>query len=776
MQTMDMTKSGTISEAVDAIIKQRKEKSPVLRRKKQELQQILEMLDAFDALKWEIIDKEGNPLPGKYQHVVDQNPEMPDKLLGISTEVCRSQIKKAMEECDAAINRFDRDRINISVVGMAGTGKSFLLQRITNLDDYVIPSADGTDCTGAVSVIENYPDMDADAVEATITFKTQEQMVNIVQEFLDVMIEDPAKKLHIYTMQQIRNLKMEDIESRMNKHSAHNSKKKHLRKYIEQYAVWAPLVLAGETLKRTDKKEIQEFVAQHNGEEKGSASYKEYFKYLAVDSCHIRCRFNYQEAGKITLLDTVGIGDTAVGIEDDMIEVVTKKSDAVIFINKPHGERGGGFPQQICDVYELIEKNCRNRNLDQWLSWMINRDKRPEEGNSEAAVKTALTTLHEMNFAGKLKRIVDISDEEEVRDMFLIPLLRQLGGNLQEIDKLFTDDLQKSLNDVRRSYNSICNQAGKVMESKLGSTVAMKSQTDQQIDHMRESVLSGRLRALANAEKEKRDIPCDILQERVDELLNDMRGGMMIPDPKQLQLELQGKQTPVVYINTINNLRNAVVQRFSDVDSSLGTLVVEAKNSLTDILYSEDGCRLGRVLKAEPEAPLYEWLGEFAEKFLDPSVFPNLHTAFMKVHDFDFSVNGFMTYEVRACLDEIDPDLSVVPSLSGETLVKTSRNMYEDLVIRLNHVVDGLEENLNILFEKPHRAFFAMIKEFTDKVLYAEKVKYEWNSLFSEHYKSLWREEFKALSIATAAFADWTALLEKMLELNSQAGTLEKIG
>jgi predicted GTPase len=53
--------------------------------------------------------------------------------------------------------RFSRDRIQIGVLGRARQGKSTLLQKLTGLDDTVIPSGNVDHCTGARSVIVNDP-------------------------------------------------------------------------------------------------------------------------------------------------------------------------------------------------------------------------------------------------------------------------------------------------------------------------------------------------------------------------------------------------------------------------------------------------------------------------------------------------------------------------------------------------------------------------------------------------------------------------------------------
>ena len=285
-----------INEFVDEILRKRNAKVPVIQKKRQEIAEILKALDGFDDLKSQVIDPNGNILNGNYGYILQRDPGIAIKLAALRTDECREKATLALQECDKVEQRFSRDRIHISVVGQARIGKSQLLQSITDLDSRVIPTSDLTDCTGAVSIIENDPAMASGDVRATVTFKTEKQIVEIVQRYLDTMIKEPANKLYVHSLQQIRQLDMKDIESRMNKHSAAGDKKKHLKQYIEKFNEWARLV-GSDPIVLTDAEQIQAYVAQHNGEKNNTVYFN---KYLAVDSCNIRCRFNYPEAGKIS--------------------------------------------------------------------------------------------------------------------------------------------------------------------------------------------------------------------------------------------------------------------------------------------------------------------------------------------------------------------------------------------------------------------------------------------------------------------------------------------
>lgn len=74
------------------------------------------------------------------------------------------QLKKNIETELAALdllkNRFDRDTINIGVIGRARQGKSRLLQSLTGLSTDEIPTGDRQHCTGVRSTIKHQPNVD----------------------------------------------------------------------------------------------------------------------------------------------------------------------------------------------------------------------------------------------------------------------------------------------------------------------------------------------------------------------------------------------------------------------------------------------------------------------------------------------------------------------------------------------------------------------------------------------------------------------------------------
>ena len=762
-----------ISKIVNDIIRKRNSKLPTIEQKRQSLYALLKALDRFDDLKSQIVDDDGNPREGKYQLLAQQNPDMILKLNAMSTAICRQKVDKALEECDKVEKRFSRESINISVVGKARIGKSQFLKGISNLDDKVIPAFAETDCTGAVSIIENHPGI---GLEAHFTFKTENQMIEAVQSYLDKIVPPEKGRIVLYAMSQIGDKSLlKQVEAKLVPGRVENNLRTYLRKYVEHYDEWAPLVKK-KSLIITDQDEIQTYVAQNDGNPDVQKR-RFFYKYLAVDTCRIYCTFDYQEAGKITLIDTVGLGDNSLGIEDDLVEVVNDKSDAVVFLHLPYSPTGGYVDSEVAKAYSLIESNCRGRDLNKWLFWLINEAPgHPKTPNDRARCEASVKTLESNGWHGAMTKIVNIIDKNQVREEFLIPMLNMLMHNLDDIDALYTTDLIAALDAVRKEYNSFCTNAKKVMSSNLKNAANLLPQMTMDIDEV-EKARKGKLRALAMSEKQLRNVPCTELNDCVQTIVADVKTGVAIPNKAEILAQVrESADAANIYNEYCNQLRNQVSQRFTDVDSTMTALVEKIKDQITEVLASENGCRLGSILEVSSDKKSYEWLKDFSEMVLDPNQYPILHTAFQTVYNFDFSVRGFLTYEVRACLDKIDPQItSAYISVNEDDDNQTATNIWFTLKRNMKSVADELTVSMSDLFSKPHRAFFAIIKEFSDKVNFSEGVKREWAQLYSDNYSVVWASKYKSMVAADIASGEWNEMLSELLQCNNNCVTLHVI-
>lgn len=764
-----------ITEQIEEIIKRRKDRLPVIQKKQQEMEKIRSVLAELEYMKDQMIDSEGSIREnGRYSDLLRQNPDMAWKLQGLKVLSCQEAVRRTESVLEESRKRFSRDYISISVIGEARRGKSALLKSISGLSDFVIPAFESTDCTGAPSIIYN---QSGSRLQAKLTFKSRKQMRHMAQVYLDRIISDEQKQIHLSCMEDIKHLDMEEVLKRANKGDPDGIYRRYLSKMVEHYEDWAEYAGMEEPKILYEEKEIASFVAQNNGIPAGIQGREDYYKYLVVESCEITCSFPHQDVGKISLIDTVGLGDHTLGILETMLSAVAEKSDAVIFMIMPQNGAGGGIPQSVKEIYSQIVENCRDKKLDKWLFYLINHVERPNKvyAVNTAFCESAIHMLHNAEYFGNENaRVVNALDEDAVRDKFLVPLLEKLTENLDEIDQIYMNQLEECLKKTGMEYHALCTKVQKVLQSDISRNAGMIPLINRLTAESKEK-LRAELFGLMNQWLEKRNQPCPVIYNSASDILDrmtqDMRKDSYLPTLDQIYEQLNtGIQPSTLYTQYANQIRNAISRDFLNVNVQLKHVIDEMKNSVADVLCEK--CGLNVLYAPAEDRPLYEWMEGFSEHILgEDNTYENIKLAVDTLINFEFSVKGFLTYEVRNCLDELDPRLANIPALVSRNnrLKNTAGNIRIQLLQRLCDIADVLERVMRELCIKPNRALFAEVIEFYDRMVYAEGVDMEWNNFYAEKAGILWRDEIKQIQNVSILCQDWIDMADRMQKLNHNA-------
>lgn len=761
-----------ISNQIDAIIQKRRSRLPMIECKLNEMQKITKVLSELEYMKNQMIDSDGEiRKDGKYAELLLQNPEMGWKLQRLEFISCRNAIQKAtrlLEDCET---RFGRDSISISVIGEARRGKSALLKSISGLNDLVIPAFESTDCTGAPSIIYNQT---GSRLTAKLTFKSKQQMMQMAQEYLNRLISDESKRIRLRSMEEIRNLNMNDIRARSRIGDVDGIYRIYLGKMIDHYDEWVQYAGVLEPIVLYDEHEIAPFVAQNNGVPVGKSGRVEYYRYLAVDTCEITCSFPQQDAKKINLIDTVGLGDHTIGIPESMLQTVQERSDAVVFMIMPQNGAGSGIPQSVTVIYKQIEESCRDKKLDGWLFYLINHVEKSDNypANTELC-ESALNVLRESGFFGTDNaRIVNVLDAAAVRDQFLTPLLEKLTDNLDSIDQIYVDQMEESLKAVGIEYHSLCTKVHRVLQSDLSRNAGMIPLINKLTEDSKSQIRSELFKVM-NQWLDRRNRPCGAIYNSsvdiLERMTQDHRTDSYVPKQSQILEELNtGIQPVTLYTQYLNTIRNAISKDFLNVDVQLKQFVDEMKNDIARVLCQT--CGLEILYHWDEEYPLYQWLHDFSRNVLgEDKAYQNIRLAIDTLYEFEFSVKGFLTYEVRNCLDELDPRLSNIPILIGRNtdLIRTAQNIRISLLQRLCDIADNLEKVLRELCIKPNRALFAEVIEFYDRIIYTKGVDMEWTNFFAEKAGVLWSSEIKKIQNVSVMCQEWMDIADSMQQLNN---------
>lgn len=99
----------------------------VIKKKKAFFNELMLALQEYQALRENMLSQI-NGCRGEYYTMSIEDPTLQQKIELADPSATILQLQKCLAECDRLEKRFNRETINISVVGRAGQGKSRLLQ------------------------------------------------------------------------------------------------------------------------------------------------------------------------------------------------------------------------------------------------------------------------------------------------------------------------------------------------------------------------------------------------------------------------------------------------------------------------------------------------------------------------------------------------------------------------------------------------------------------------------------------------------------------------
>lgn len=137
----------------------------------------------------------------------------------------QTQIQSQLTGLNLLKSRFNRDTINIGVIGRAGQGKSRLLQSLTGLSNNEIPTGDRGHCTGVRSTIQHQPGIDT---YGEITFHSEH---SFLQEVIALYYQDLDLGQVPYSLAEFANNPLPSCPS----HLANTAVAAGKYKYLERY-------------------------------------------------------------------------------------------------------------------------------------------------------------------------------------------------------------------------------------------------------------------------------------------------------------------------------------------------------------------------------------------------------------------------------------------------------------------------------------------------------------------------------------------------------------
>ncbi len=762
-----------IKEQIDSILAVRKQKGAALRVKKETLQNMKETLRSCDNLYAQAKKIEDEKLRLQYMEIFSR----------VQTKAMQRDLDRVIRRLEEGIKRFDRDYISIATIGKAGQGKSRFLQSVGNLDNAIIPAYAGVDCTGATSVIHNDPSMQPGEVKVVLNFRQKEDLVKIVKAYIDAI--DPEFLEDGLEYEDIPYINLPKLE--MQVELGDPDKKTalvHLTKIVDHFDEIGPLV-GRSALTLNDPDKIKTYVAQNNGKDKNDPDRVNYYRYIAVTKAEIFCRF-YEDCGKLVLVDTVGLGDTQYGIEDAMLETVDKECDAAFVLTRPQR----GVNKGDHELYNLLRSRFAKREMNQWLFYIINHIK-GDNGNS-MAVNDVADSIRQNNFSICDCRVVDCSDEVEVRNEFLLPALQKLVLNMEAIDSAYLKEINELGKTVMARYRKFMEEMPEAKtfnpQSQAGVKAFLKG---KECYHRMTADLSNQVEYWSD----EKDKPNSTLWNRVQNILNNFDNVAPSAEMFQKAIDSNGALLPGdLWHAALHYTRNEITDQFIAIDDIMERETRNFKNSLVRHLYyslkhisedNEDG-----VKEEEPtpdsdewedpvDVDMMEWLKSVMDHVInDKPQYAQIYKAFQFLYQFEFNTRAQMIQEIRRQLYIINPICReyAMPMFNFHKST-AGKEVHFYLTSRLSVVEDNLRYSLVDLYRTPNQSFYAAAEEFYDRLTFASNLKdgqfvsmdTVWGEFFIEYSNRIWADNANRYDQVNALVSEYNDILNALNGLAAMA-------
>lgn len=750
-----MPEQSIISSQIDNILLQRKAKAAEMRRRRE---QILELKQALMGCR---------TLSAKAKSIDD--PKLQKQCMDMLSQVrvpmeVLTQTDRVLTRMQEVISRFERDSLNIATVGRARQGKSTFLQAVSNLGNDIIPAFDAGDCTGAVSIIHNDPTMEAGQVRVDLTFRTKEEMLDIVKGYINNISPEYLQN-HPLEYDHIQYISLSDLEKTMASWDAEaKTQLDHLEKIVNEYngtsnskSVSIRDLCGRSGMSLSDPNEIRKYVAQYNGKKIVDPLREDYYSYLAVSRAEIYCRFS-DDVGKLVLVDTIGLGDTQLGIETSMLETVDNQCDAAIVVTKPIT----GVTKEDLQLYKLLKDNFLHRDMRKWVFYVANLH-RGVNDNAVDSFHQHVTGNN--NFAIADCKKLDCSDSESVRRDFLLPMLSSLLGNLEQIDNVHINEVDKMCAELQGMIRSM-------LEAFPKPEVVGSTNPGMEVANLGAECYTRLTSNLANQVSywyEQRNKPNATLWNRVKDILNNLESILPSEEVLQKVLDQSGDLTGFdLWQRPLNYVRNEITDQFIAIDDLMEQETLAFKNALVGELYnslktmgSADDEPDAPAASEDPEEPQEEkpvdqtkWLWSVMEPLIrDNPEYVQIYRAFQFLDQFTFNVRAQIIQEVRYQLGIINPmtvEFYMQPNYVFSK-ANAGQSVHFYMTSRLAILEDGLRQSLMQMNKMPNQAFYAAAEEFYDRLTFASDFKNGkfvnmsaiWNKFFAQYSNIIWKKELE---------------------------------
>ncbi len=568
--------SGSRTNLIQEILANRKTKAKETENTIAHLDDVARYLDNFSLFMTEILSKDiGSDVRSRLTELREQLKEPLDTAL----RNCRSQLTQLLR-------RFERPTLNIGIVGNARQGKSTLLQKLTGLNDDVIPSGNRGHCTGAASIIYH-----ASNFHAKIEFYTEIEFIeevihpyydaNELGDFIDLG-DRPSSLMAFKKTLYPETPRWKEGKNDENKRILYSN----LRKRQQQLPLYESLLNAHSVDILTQGEEIRQYVAQE------TKDHQPLGKWNAVKLATIHVPYPADtEIGSIAVCDTPGLGDFVCGAEKKLIQTVGNNIDAVVMLKKVSDTCI--FKKEDADLYGLIPKAIRGLdNARDWSYFIVNKATK-----DQGLVDHLLGEIKTMKIETRLSPFVFNCTEPKEVGPFLDELLTDIAKNQPKLDDILYKNRVENVKNLVADIEAFIKIAQDVLPASQKGAFVGDSNLNRVVDENFPGIwdtIVNELSDLLESFQHDKDSLRESYEKRLDEIHLRLQSRQLNDeiDPSKsdkttvdrIKAKYKSSQPMAFWAEQLQRFRLELTSAFNDLNSILFGKYIEMKDEVWAIL------------------------------------------------------------------------------------------------------------------------------------------------------------------------------------------------
>ena len=535
-----------------------------------------------------------------------------------------------------------------------------------------------------------------------------------------------------------------------------------LVEYCEEWSEYRDC-LGRATMELENEEQVREYVAQRAQDGTRLSSRK----YRAVKNVEIECPFPTTNVRSLILIDTIGVNEPTLNVKDQMFKTIREEADFVLFVKRSLTARTAWLDSDELRLYYDILDRLPGIPANRWIYMVLNRTN--TNSNEEARdafngnCERMLENLKKLpvSYAPGAFIDVDCTDEKDVADSLIKPMLCHLAANLKTIDELLIGRINEAIGKLIPPMDKLA-QAAKGLElfemdaQNLELTLYGPALADM-VSRLMVSVEDICLELRSSGQEN------DLLM-RAQNVIKDCDSN--IPSLDEINQIYRDRNSALRTIEEVYSLtRSNLCRMFDGPDFKFDEMVIKVKKRFT---------------AAFMEAGRFNMIPELNQDMDDPNVLNNLINAlfdntmvmaelkseFLRFDGLTINPGDTLTHwmtELTDCLDPNNGDGNIPSYWKGLGLDKA---IVEKLRTNISIIRDEFSERIRRL-DSPENSICSVLNQFVTRITQLNGNIYTaWTVVLHKYIQRMYPEKFESIRTYNMRVKNW----------NDSIKTLQQIG